>query len=81
MDKDDIDQALENAFAGIGDLGQFDFVKDDNSGQWVKKTKVVNKKKAKSKVRDMAGKPLLETILEESDVTKNLQIVPMSYEH
>jgi len=36
----------------------------------VQKTKPITKK-TKGKQKDIGGKPLLETILEESDLTKN----------
>ena len=70
MDEDDIGAALENAFSGMSDLGKYEYVKDDQTGQFVQKTKPITKK-TKGKQKDIGGKPLLETILEESDLTKN----------
>ena len=55
MDKDDIDQALENAFAGMGDYGKYDYVKDEVTGKFVQKVRKVEKK-PKKKTTDMGGK-------------------------
>jgi hypothetical protein len=35
MDADDIDAALESAFTGMGDMGKYDYVKDEATGKLV----------------------------------------------
>ena len=85
MDKEDLAKELANAFSGKSDYGNFELVKDEVTGKYVNKVKA-KIKKPKTSARPPAAlnvgvKPALEPILEETTVTANLQMVPMTYDH
>jgi hypothetical protein len=85
MDKEDLAKELENAFSGKSDYGNFELVRDEATGKYVSKVKAKAKKAKRPAgappTLNVGVKPALEPILEESTVTANLQVVPMTYDH